>query len=635
MTDAPSPPDGSANSAGPAERFSLRVPPTFGPRFFMAIGLAVGFVVVVFAQPLLENGDGLALLGLLVVAAVVPGALALAAAGPHRNTPASIELLDDRLLLPDGEGGRFPVRFRNLRVLVLQRRRLTGFFFIGTDEREIMFPLRVFPGDEAERLLRAIRSRMSATEDGERRLAAIDRLARVADRAFGRNPVVTWAVVGVMAAIHAFLVATGQLIGVLDVASLGAVSPELVAAADPYLAFTAHWIHGWRFQPLLVLPGVLILGTLVERLLGHGVAAFSILGSATVGGLVAAYYPGAPLHAGALIPAAGLVGTLAFCVQRYRGRMPVGFRLNGQWWAWLGMLAIIAVTVHGVSVPGVLFGLLTGVLVGAATLDREPELPLAFSPRWSAIGATVLLVLHVGAAGWAIEGLRDRGLQLEQIAVENLSNAPRLNQYAWTLAVDPQTPPDRLELALIASDRAAGLEDRAPHRPAALDTKATVLHRLGRSEEAIGLELSVLDERPDLEMFATQLARFIRAADRAALPAERKLEGVSIRLRAEAEAAPPQGGLSPQKIVAEITTSREDKPRVAYAPVSNDQGEIVGLLRLPVPQTASSTSASVVLVDRRQIFEATGDWTVDDAYVVEGRASPKLWAANPAFLVYP
>lgn len=637
MTNAPSPPDGSASPADPPERFLLRVPPTFGPRFFVSLGVAVGLVVVLFARPLLASGDGTYLLALVVLSAFIPS---LAALLRRRPAPASIEVLEDRLVLPIGEHERVAVRLRNIRALLLHRGRVGGFFFIGTDEREVTFPLRLFPADEAERLLRTIRLRMSASDDGERRLASLDRLARVADRAYSRTPIVTWSVVGGLAAIHIFLVATGRLVGVLDVASLGAVSPELVEAAGPYLAFTSSWVHGWRFQPLLVLPGLFVLGTLVERLLGHGVTALSILGSAAAGGLVASYYPGSPIHAGALIPAAGLLGTLAFGAQRYRGRMPVGFRLDGQWWGWLFMLGALAVMIHGVSVPGALFGLLTGVLIAGAVLDREPELPLEFSPRWTGLASLGLLVLHLGAGIWAIDGLSGRGLELERTAVEHMVNGPRLNEYAWVLATEAERPSEaRLTLAHRAAERAVGLETRPIHRATYKDTKATVLHRMNKHDEAVALEREILEEYPASFTFATQLARFLSSTPAGfSFPsAARSATGITVELDRRPEETSPVAEPGPEKLIARIQLDAPvDRPYVLYAPVEA-QGDLAGLLRLPIPSgvTSTVTTVSVVTNPNLEIPRPEGPLKLRPEYVVTGKASGKFWPSLEKVADYP
>jgi hypothetical protein len=637
MSDAPSPPEGSADPAGSPERFTLEVPSTFGPRFFATVAIAVGLVVVFFARPLLSSGDGSQLLVLLAAAVVVPGLVALLSASQRRRRRRrlSIEVLPDRLHLPTAGPGRLAVRYRDITALFLQDRDLGGFLYIATKERELTFPLRAFPGEEAERLLRAIRARIASEPDGPRRLGRIDHLARTAERAHARRPVVTWAVVAITAALHVFFVATGRLVGVLDVASLGGVSPELAAVAGPYLAFVSNWVHGWSFQPLLILPGLLVVGSSVERLLGHGVAAAALLGAATAGGLAAAYVPGAPLHAGALIPVMGLAGALAFTSHTYRGRMPIGFRLTGQWWAWVATLVAVAALVHGLSVPGALVGLLVGVVVAALVIDRDPELPLAYSPRWAAWLAGGLVALHVGAAAWAIADLPGRGLELEKVAVESSTNGDRLNEYAWRLAVGAEEPSRaRLELALAAARRSVGLEDNELLRLTKRDTEATVLHRLGRHEEAIRLELDVLEARPSAITTATQLARFLAARLDAQGPLTAEgapVAGLEVDLEAEGEA---EGEGEAQRIEARVALSRPpDAPHVLYAPVKGPEGRLEALLRLPLKAGARTATVAVQPVEPRARLE--GPFEVAPALTVPGRASAKIWPMADAFLEFP
>lgn len=624
----------------------------------MTAATALGLVALLLAKPLSAAGDGMYLAVLLVGAVLVPAGVALATFTRQQRKRLVIEVLPDRVHLPTSGPARLAVRYRDIRALFLQRRGLGGFFYISTPDRELIFPLRAFPADEAERLFEAIRTRIARVgPEGERRLAAIERMGRVAERAFSRAPVVTWATVAVMAAIHLYFLATDQLVGVLDVASLGAVSPELVDASGPFLAFTNHWVHGWRFQPLLILPGLFVVGTLVERLLGHGVAALSILGSATLGGLAAAYFPGAPLHAGGLIPAAGLVGTLAFTAQRYRSRMPIGFRLGGQWWAWMATLAAVAALVHGLSVPGALIGLLTGVVIAALVTDRDPEIPLSTSPRWSALAAALLIALHATAAVFALFELPGRGLELERVAVENLSDARRLNEYAWQLAVAEERPADeRLELALDAADRAIGLEAHGLLRLAYRDTHATVLYRLGRYEAAIAEEREVLEERPESLTSATQLARFLDARlekDGPLGTSSAPLEGVEVTLELSASSTAPgeasgqgppgrggrdeSGSSTPNapRYEARISTPvPASEPHVIYAPVRATSGEGLGaLVRLPLPAGARTATVSLALVGARSAMPELG--RARPAYAVPGRASGKIWAMNPTFLDLP
>ena len=515
MSELPSPPESPADPRRSSVRFTLRVPPTFGPRLFETVLIAVAFVLVLFAGPMLADGDGLYLLALIAVAAIVPSLLALVGASARKRGRASIEVLDDRVLLPTGGQGRVAVRFTSLRGLFLRRRRLAGFLYVATEDREFVFPTRAFPDDGAERLHDLLHGRIQASgADGERRLRDIDRSSDLAHRAFSRTPVVTWSVLAVMATVHLYMFGFDRIVGVLDVAAAGAVSPELVAAAGPYLALTAHWVHGWMFQPLLVLPALLVAGTMVERLLGHGACALVLLGSGLAGGLAAAYFPGAPLHSGGLVMVAGAVGALIHTRRQTQGQLPIGFRLNGQWWSWIVTVGAVAALVHGLSIPGVLVGLLFGVGAAVFLLEDAPEVPLAYSPRWAALGAGLLIALHVAAAGWAIEDLGGRRLELTRIAVENHHNQRALREFARQVArAEPRQSEARLELALTAVDRALDLTEAEVGRVLVQGTRALVLERLGRLPEAAATVHAILQEQPRRFGAAHRLAELLREID--------------------------------------------------------------------------------------------------------------------------
>ena len=378
----------------------------------------------------------------------------------------------------------------------------------------------------------------------------------------------------------------------------------------------------------MLLPGLLVVGSFVERLLGHGATALSIMGAILVGGLGAAYMPGAPLHAGATIPFAGLAGTLAFTGSRFRGQLPIGFRLTGQWWGWVATLAAVAIIIDGVSVPGVLLGGLAGVVVGALVVDEEPEVPLPYSPRWTGASAGVLILLNLGAAVWAIEDLPSHGLELERVAVTSISSSHRLNEYAWSIAIGEKNPGrDRLELALAAAKRGVGLEEQPLFRTGAKDTVATVLHRLGRASEAAALERALLEEHPSRPTFATQLARFVDAAPQAELPI--LLDGApAVRGTVEVGAALEDGGYPVTvKLVESATVAA-----IVYAPLPGDEG-LVGLLRLSVP--AGETETSTVASYPEAAPPLPEAMKAEAALIAPGRAGPRIWPMIPDYLTFP
>ena len=84
------------------------------------------------------------------------------------------------------------------------------------------------------------------------------------------------------------------------------------------------------------------------------------------------------------------------------------------------------------------------------------------------------------------------------------------NELAWMYAEEERNLDEALQLIEEALRQ-------APDRPAFLDTKAAVLHKLQRHQEAIAIEEQLAREHPDEPFYARQLQKF-KAALRKKLP---------------------------------------------------------------------------------------------------------------------
>ncbi|MDB4966739.1 MAG: family intrarane metalloprotease [Myxococcales bacterium] len=93
----------------------------------------------------------------------------------------------------------------------------------------------------------------------------------------------------------------------------------------------------------------------------------------------------------------------------------------------------------------------------------------------------------------------------EPIAPPSVPGPLELNNAAWALAVDPSTSPACLRHAEDAVEAAL---TGSPDHPGYLDTKATVLYRQGRLDEAVDLERLALDLH-DSDDLGSQLTRFL------------------------------------------------------------------------------------------------------------------------------
>jgi membrane protease YdiL (CAAX protease family) len=96
--------------------------------------------------------------------------------------------------------------------------------------------------------------------------------------------------------------------------------------------------------------------------------------------------------------------------------------------------------------------------------------------------------------------------QLSQAALTGGGVWP-MNNLAWEIALDGSSTPDCLERAEALVDSSL---QQLPDRPPFIDTKATVLFRRGRGDEAVDLEAAALSMAADRASYGTQLDRFLR-----------------------------------------------------------------------------------------------------------------------------
>ena len=610
QSDAPSP-----------ERFALTVPSPPPSRFGVTLVLTIALLLMLLFRAEGEHqADFLVGIALLVVLIPVVVLFALSYLRPSRAL--IIELLPDRLVLPASGKGRLSVRFKEITALFLQRRGSTAFLYIGTDAHDFVFPVRAFSAaPEAERLLASIRTRIQGhLPDGALRLAGFDRAVKVAERGFERSPWVIWSASGIILFIHGWLILSGRLLKELDVAMLGAVSPQLVSIAGPYLAMTANWVHGWLFQPVLVIALFFIVGKPVERLLGHFTTAAILLSGATLGGLMAAYFPGSPLYMGSYAPAIALVACLAFTAQRYAERMPIGFNMGSQWWGWVLALVGVSIFLHGVSIPALLGGCLAGVLVTGFALQNDPEVPLVTAPSWSIKLVPVLLSVHLAAGFWAYADLPQHSYKLQKIAVENLDDPQRLKDFSIQVVVDENSDRASLELAETAITRAVRLSTFATQRLTFQNIKSWVLFKSGKLSEAIVLQRDVLERDVKSLRSAALLAKFIAGyEDSAIVPEEWSdlLSDLTASLRIENK-----------EVFIDINSSTKELPDDIYVyAVLENEDDTFGLLRIPLLMEDNNLSSVKVELDVDQIKDKDG-LQIKTGLIVAGRASSRYWSTE-------
>jgi len=176
--------------------------------------------------------------------------------------------------------------------------------------------------------------------------------------------------------------------------------------------------------------------------------------------------------------------------------------------------------------------------------------------------------------------------------------AGSLNSFAWDIAVDRKATPSCL---LKAGDGVDAALKQTPENPAFLDTKATLLFREGRLDEAIDLERAAADLSQD-PFLLSQLERFLRAHQQGKALIRLGKAGLSVSVSLVPQAA---GGRT--DLVVEIDGDAPDG-LVFYARGASAGGLLqfsagrghARSYRLPLPVTArNETGFNVSLTDTR------------------------------------
>lgn len=515
--------------------------------------------------------------GLAVLAlALILGRLVLR---PRRVPP--VEVAQTRLVLPlDTDASRTAeVRYADLQGVSVHLRGREEVLVIEAPGRAFAFPASSFVVPNAiEIFLGALRARLVGAPGG------VDVLVRMAQRddvmrnVLAQRPTVTYALLIAIAVGFLVQIVTGAVENALSMVRLGANVPALVWQGEWYRLVTANFLHGGFLHIYLNGLALLTLGAVLERIIGPWRLLLVYLTAAVGGAFTSALAERAPLSIGASTAVFGLLGALAVVNWRYRRDLPLGFRQSLRWWVFvLGINAALPLLVPQIDVAAHLGGFVAGVVVSGVLVGSRRRLVYRMPPSLLLKAVVAALVAVYGVAlGLTAEQALDQSREAQVRRLGGLLgrdgvNAESLNEVAWLIAISPRAQRAELEGAAEMAERALELQ---PQTPAFLDTLATVRYRLGDLDDAIRLESLALLRQDDDAMFASQLARFLRARMRGAGPLEQgPLEKGAARLRW----TPGKPGQEPQ-LVIEL-----DGPAphglMLYA-VASERGRAVGLVRV-------------------------------------------------------
>ena len=363
--------------------------------------------------------------------------------------------------------------------------------------------------DGPEKLIRAVHTALSEQPGGTEYAAAFRRRGTVAERARSGVPWVSQLAAASLVLVYVAELVLGAPASPLRLLEMGAISGPLVQDGEWHRLVTGNLLHGPWWHIGINASALIILGWLIERLIGGWLLALILLASGIAGATASALLGEHVVAVGASTGIAGLLGGFVWLRLRYRDDLPPALMLPG-WW-WLLVLVPIALAsellIPNVDSFGHAGGAVAGLAIMALASARRELLDLHRAP-----GLRVAVVALAGVylvAGYQAfragvlygETYPERSPELVQL----LGRDPYWsNNFGWTIAVDPDASSESLETANQLLERANEL---APEDVAFGDTYATLRWRLGDVDDAIRIQREVVLGEND-RFRISQLARF-------------------------------------------------------------------------------------------------------------------------------
>lgn len=377
----------------------------------------------------------------------------------------------------------------------------------------------VAPGTLDE-LKAAILRELSALPDGEQRIRELQRFAASDAAIHARRPYATYALTSLIIVIFSCqsLLTTG---GDLDAfLRWGANAHVLIDDGQWFRTVTANFLHADLSHVAGNLLGLVLLGALLERVVGAPRFLIIFLSSAWGGALASHLAHVAPLSLGASTGIFGLQG--AWLATWFR--LPSELRKRGRtrpraFLTSVALGALLTLLIPKVDHAAHAGGFMAGIVVTWVVTQRLD--PLRRSRSLLLRGVAVVLVsvfLVAGCQAFVREPLekrRDLALVLsDALALAPFGRLPVvfqdpawLSNWSYSITQQFDALPEELTLAAQVAERALALSGTGTGYE--LDSLATAYFRLGRIEQAIDTEAKAM--HIPARFFASQLARFLRA----------------------------------------------------------------------------------------------------------------------------
>lgn len=305
-------------------------------------------------------------------------------------------------------------------------------------------------------------------------------------------------------------------------ARLGAIVPSLVEEGQWHRLITGTLLHGGLIHIYLNGLAIWIFGGILERLIGGHRLMIIYLTSAVAGSVASLLASKAQLSLGASGAAFGIIGAFAALQWRHGRRLPPGVGQSRRWWiVILGLNAALPFALPMIDYWAHLGGFVNGAVVGMVLLYPpsavRPDRPAPF-----AVAAVSMMLVGVTAAAVAFgidhaqNGVHIGTLGVVERHAERHDMPPdQINYLVWEeFAKHDRATRAELEASLRLMDRVV---EKVPDESAYIDTRATVLYRLGQVDDAIAQERRAL-ALESRAFYATQILYFLQNPKREAPP---------------------------------------------------------------------------------------------------------------------
>ena len=497
-----------------------------------ASSLAVGLLVSYLSAPN-QIHFRIALVTCVVATASMIGVLATRIVSVRRGGGMQpITFTAEELVLPKSAFSAKVVRtpIERVRSACVVGRGFYARLVIDAGRRFFIFPLARLPDPAAvPRLQQALIDHLRARPNGAALVAAVERRHRLAILLGTIRPVGTWVAIAVIVGVFAlefFLLSPKNPFGLVD---LGANAGMLVGRGQWFRLVTANLLHLNARHVFGNALSLLVIGGMVERLVGLRHSLIILLGTCIVSQIVSAAAGALPnghlFSVGISGGIFGLLGALGAITWRFGNALPAGLRLPGWRWALIAGLYAVALPVLVPQVDSWAHGggALAGFLGGGAMCLGCPDAESLRRPVWLTGEAFAALLLIFGAGtgadlGHALTQGAHAGDELvlaQTIFRRHTENPAVRNALAWQIATEPDAPPvllrygDALAVQAVRQLRRKPWND--PLLTAATDTEAVLEYRLGDPVRAMGLEAGLPWLRGEI---SSHLALFLDAVVR-------------------------------------------------------------------------------------------------------------------------